>query len=193
MRAFNHSTALLNIYFAFRIGLGFLLLVMFLFAKSHEVLGTLYPGLFYWTCLSWIITSTISLLFFSAEKLARSVNRLSAFLVLDVIAVLTLIHASGGVESGFGYLLLILVAISSLLHPKQLAYLFATMVGLLTLAQTLYLVKMQNTGVNALFSTAVLGILLFITAYVFQMLTQKIQASTQEAATKRNMRPICNK
>ncbi|MEY4590483.1 MAG: hypothetical protein RL497_2559 [Pseudomonadota bacterium] len=178
----THSKPLLNVYFAFRIGLGFILLLLFLSGRTGRALGGLYPDLFFWTCASWIALATLSLALFPATKLIHSLHRITSFLVFDVIALLFLIHASGGVDSGFGYLLLVIVAISSIFMRQRMAIMFATMVSLLMIAQTLYLVETLNLTGKPIFSAGVLGILLFITAYTFQRVTQKIQQSTEEAA-----------
>lgn len=178
----THSRPLLNIYYAFRIGLGFILLLLFLSGSTGRALGGLYPGVFFWTCISWIITATLSLAFFPASKLIHSLHRITSFLVLDVVALLLLIHASGGVDSGFGYLLLVIVAISSIFMRRRMAMMYATMVSLLMIAQTLYLVETLNLTGKPIFSAIVLGILLFITAYTFQFLTEKIKTSTELAA-----------
>ncbi|HRH76660.1 MAG TPA: ATP-binding protein [Cellvibrionaceae bacterium] len=181
----THSKPLLNIYYAFRIGLGFILLLLFLSGRTGKALGGLYPDVFFWTCGSWIVIATLSLAVFPAHKLVHSLHRITSFLVLDVIALLLLIHASGGVDSGFGYLLLVIVAISSIFMRQQMAIMFATMVSLLMLAQTLYLVESLNLGAKPIFSAVVLGLLLFITAFTFQRLTQKIQLSTEQAIQQR--------
>jgi two-component system sensor histidine kinase PilS (NtrC family) len=181
----THSKPLLNIYYAFRIGLGFILLLLFLSGRTGRALGGLYPELFFWTSACWIIVATLSLAIFPAHKLIHSLHRITSFLVLDVIALLLLIHASGGVDSGFGYLLLVIVAISSIFMRERMAIMFATMVSLLMIAQTLYLVESLNLGGKPIFSAGVLGILLFITAFTFQRLTQKIQLSTEQAIQQR--------
>ncbi|HEY6529683.1 MAG TPA: ATP-binding protein [Cellvibrionaceae bacterium] len=178
----THSKPLLNIYYAFRLGLGFILLLLFLSGRTGRALGGLYPEVFFWTCAGWIVLATLSLALFPAAKLIHSLHRITSFLVLDVIALLLLIHASGGVDSGFGYLLLVIVAISSIFMRQRMAMMFATMVSLLMIAQTLYLVETLGLTAKPVFSAAVLGLLLFITAYTFQRLTQKIQLSTELAA-----------
>lgn len=178
----THSKPLLNVYYAFRIGLGFILLLLFLTGSTGRALGGLFPNLFFWTCVGWIAVATASLGIFPAARLVHSLHRITSLLVIDVVALLLLIHASGGVDSGFGYLLLVIVAISSIFIRGRLAMMFAIMVSLLMIAQTLYLVETLKLSSTPIFSAAVLGILLLITAYTFQLLTEKIQQSTALAA-----------
>lgn len=95
---------------------------------------------------------------------------------IDIIAIILLMHACGGISSGLGMLLIISIAISGLLGKEALATVFASMatVGLLT--EFSYSVNYTfYTGTST--QVGILGAALFATALVTQTLTQRIRSS----------------
>lgn len=180
----QHNPTLLKVYFYFRAVLAFFLLGSYLIAASNHFLGTLYPELFLWTVLSYVGICLFTLVFAQPRKLVRSFNRVVSSLIIDVLVLVTLIHASGGIESGLGYLLLVVVAMAGIFIRGQLGIAFAAMASLLVIAETLYLFQSNEINSKALFSAGFLGVLLFCTAYVFQFLTEKLRTSNLEAAAQ---------
>jgi len=180
----QHNPTLLKIYFYFRAVLAFLLAGTFFIATPHRVLGNLYPELFLWVVMSYLGLCLLTLVFAKPSKLVHSFNRLAASLIVDVLALVCMIHASGGIESGLGYLLLVIVAMAGIFIRGQLGIAFAAMASLLVIAETLYLFQLGQINSKSLFSAGFLGVLLFCTAYAFQILTEKLRTSNQEAAAQ---------
>lgn len=180
----QHNPTLLKIYFYFRAILAFLLLGTFFIAAPNRIVGSLDPELFLWTVLGYLGLCLLTLVFAQPQKLVRSFNRLAASLIVDVLALICLIHASGGIESGLGYLLLVIVAMAGIFIRGQLGIAFAAMTSLLAIAQTLYLFQLGQISSKSLFSAGFLGVLLFCTAYAFQFLTEKLRTSNLEAAAQ---------
>lgn len=180
----QHNPTLLKIYFYFRTVLAFFLLGAFLIATQKNVFGTLYPQLFLWTILAYLGLCLFTVVFAKPRKLIHSFNRIVSSLIVDVVALVLLIHASGGIESGLGYLLLVIVAMAGIFIRGQLGIAFAAMTSLLVIAETLYLFQLQHIGSKGLFSAGFLGVLLFCTAYAFQLLTEKLRTSNLEAAAQ---------
>jgi two-component system sensor histidine kinase PilS (NtrC family) len=102
-------------------------------------------------------------------------------LVIDLLAITLLMHSSGGVTNGLGYLILVAVAAGGILLRGQIAIFFAAMACIAVISETLYRFFYATLNNNALFSAASLGVLVFIIAIAFQYLTKKILTSTQEA------------
>lgn len=180
----QHNPTLLKIYFYFRAILAFFLLGAYLIAASKHFFGTLYPHLFLWTVLAYLGVCLFTLVFAQPRKLINSFNRIVGSLIVDVLVLVVLIHASGGIESGLGYLLLVVVAMAGIFIRGQLGIAFAAMASLLVIAETLYLFQLQEINSKGLFSAGFLGVLLFCTAYVFQFLTEKLRTSNLEAAAQ---------
>lgn len=177
----QHNPHLLKIYFYFRAVLAFLLMGTFFIAAPNRIIGTLYPELFLWAVTAYLGICLFTLVFARPQQLVHSFNRLAASLIVDVLALVCMIHASGGIESGLGYLLLVIVAMAGIFIRGQLGIAFAAMTSLLVIAQTLYLFQLGQTSSQVLFSAGFLGVLLFCTAYAFQFLTEKLRTSNQEA------------
>ncbi len=180
----QHNPTLLKIYFYFRTVLAFFLLGAYLIATPKHFLGALYPLLFLWTSLCYLGICLFTSVFAKPRKLVNSFNRIVGSLIVDVVALVLLIHASGGIESGLGYLMLMIVAMAGIFIRGQLGIAFAAMASLLVIAETLYLFQLQQISSKGLFSAGFLGVLLFCTAYIFQFLTEKLRTSNLEAAAQ---------
>ncbi len=179
----THNLTLLNIYLYFRLALGLLLFTLHFTSETHDVLGAEDPKLFRFWILLYVAVCVGTAVFLPAKKLLYSFNRLVTLLCFDLCSMLVLIHTSGGIESGLGYLLLIFVAMGSIFIRGHRGLIFAAIASLLVLAESFYQnIDRGDSAVNSsIFSSGILGILLFINALVFQFFTRKIQQSTQEA------------
>ena len=85
--------------------------------RTGKALGGLYPDVFL-DLRQLVVIATLSLAVFPAHKQCTP-HRITSFLVLDVIALLLLIHAMAAWIQGFAYLLLVIVAISSIFFMRQ--------------------------------------------------------------------------
>jgi two-component system sensor histidine kinase PilS (NtrC family) len=96
---------------------------------------------------------------------------------VDIIAVTTLLHVSGGVTSGLSLLLVVAVAGGSILSRGRLAMLYAAMAAIAVLAQQL--VAWNTLPVQAVNYTyeATLGIVFFATAWLANLSANRIRAS----------------
>lgn len=177
----QHNTALIKVYLYARTGLALLLWGLFFLEFPGPVLGASFPNLHFWTSTGYLGVCVLTLIFTSPTTLEYSFNRLVSYLIIDVIALLTLIHASGGIDSGLGYLLLIFTAIAGVLIRGQLGIAFAAMTSLLVMGETFYLYQLAQADSKTIVSAGFLGVLLFTTAYAFQALSEKVHASHLEA------------
>lgn len=180
----QHNIALLKIYLFYRTSLALLLASMFFTSFANNVLGTFSQDLFLWSSCAYVCLCIFTLFISPPQKLVKYKNRLAYSLVADVIAMLLMIHASGGIESGLGYLLLVDIAFAGIFVRGQLAIAFAAMTSLLVIGETLYLSQIVDFDSKSIFSAGSLGILIFCAAYAFQFLTEKIRASNLEAAAQ---------
>jgi two-component system sensor histidine kinase PilS (NtrC family) len=103
---------------------------------------------------------------------------------VDIIAITLLMHASGGVTSGFGMLLLVAIAGGSVLMQGRIAILFAAIASLAVLTQQIY-VWIKNPFPSADYTHAgILGASLFATAYLVYTSARRIRASEALAAKR---------
>ena len=168
----------------YRIILAGFFVLSYFFHFEIRILGSHDPLLF----------ATVSLLYL-ATGLASSIaihwrwpgfHPLLYILVFaDITALTLLMHASGGLDSGLGMLLIVAIAGNSLLTEGRTALLFAALAALAILTQQTY---SQITGdVETNYTQAgTLGITLFATAIFAHILSRRLQ-ETQELAVQRGI------
>ena len=180
----QHNLSLIKIYLYSRTVLALLLGGMFFLSIPTPIWGARHPELYLWTSAAYLSVCFFTLIISPPNKLEYSFNRIGVFLVTDVLAVLVLIHASGGIESGLGYLLLIFAAMAGILIRGQLGIAFAAMISLLVIGESVYLLQIKEGDSKTIVSAGFLGFLLFSTAFAFQALSEKVRTSHLEAQTQ---------
>lgn len=175
---------LLRVYTYYRTLLGSLLLLMFQSNLAPSILGNDHPRLFLYTSLAYTALNLITLVFLWRVKFSPSVRQLFVLLCVDTLAILLLLHASGGALSGLGYLLLVVVAAGGMVLPSRLALLLAALASIGVIGESLARFWMLGIDNRTLFSAGTLGALLFFTAFIFRYLTRKIRRSNEEAAAQ---------
>lgn len=98
--------------------------------------------------------------------------------VLDILAITLLMHASGGVNSGLGMLLVVAIAGGSLITEGRTAFFFAAVASLgvliqVTLADLYYYQLSYNNYTHA----GMLGITFFATAFLAHTLARRVRVS----------------
>jgi len=175
----SHLKSAIRVYLYYRLILATILILMFSTGITKEVLGAHLPQVFMLTSIGYLITCIASLFLFPVSSLEHSTRRISFLLFIDVCAQIILIHSSGGINSGLAYLMVITTAMSSIFIRGQLAYAFAALISILLLADSFYLD--QQNRVKEMFSTGILGVLIFATTTILQYLSDKIRKSSIDA------------
>src|SRR5690606_24903643 len=124
---YNHNPVLLRVYLYYRFILGLLLYFMFMSGIAKNVLGTQNPVLYEWVSILYSLICFGSLFVFRPALLRHSLNRISFLLIIDLLAILLIIHASGGPGGGLGYLLIFCVATAGLFIRGQMSLSFAAL------------------------------------------------------------------
>ena len=171
----------IKIYFYYRLALGIVLYTMFFSQFADNLLGKEDPDTFTITILGYIGFCVLSFFLFNASNLENYPERLSILLGVDLIVISIVIHSSGGLDSGLGYLLLVSVATASIFMKPQFALAFAAIASFFVFGESL-LIKgdIKNTS-KQLFSAGILGIFIFITSGTFIYLTDRIKISNEAA------------
>lgn len=171
---------LLRIYTYYRILLGSLLIAMFLLNFAPEALGNEDPELFFYSTLFYTCINVLSLPLLWQQKFNPSNTHLFGSLLLDVGALMLIMHSCGGAQSGIGYLLLIATAAGSIMLREQMAYLLAATTTLVVLGEGSYRLLVLHQDSRLVFASGVLSLLVFAITLLFQYLTRKIRLSHQE-------------
>lgn len=172
---------LLRIYTYYRTLLGAVLLMMFQLELAAKVLGSNNPTLFLYTSAFYTGFNFLSLVLMWRLRFQPSARNLFSSLLVDVIALSLLMHASGGAQSGLGYLLLIAIAAGGIMLHERIATFLAAITTIAVISEGAYRFFVLSQNSQSLFSSATLSTLAFFTSLLFQYLSRKIRLSYQEA------------
>lgn len=184
---FDHrqNLSLLKAYTAYRVVVCLILLVTFL-AKPFNTLvfGSVKEQLFLYGVVAYLSINLITLVAILPKT--RQLNNQQLFLnfFIDTFAILILTDASGGIPSGLQLLLVVSVAASSIMLPPQIALLLAALGSLGLLTDTAILVRENLIQVSAFLPAGLVGIVLFLTAFLIQNMSARIRGSQLLAAQR---------
>ena len=169
-----------------------LLVIMLLLSSTNNLpipLGSSNPELFERTLLLYLFASLFITFTLAVERPSFNVQ-LHFQLIIDIIFITLLMHASGGVGSGVAMLLVISVANHSALASGQMPSLFAALATIaLLLEQTFNLLYENDIEFNYPFA-GLFGIVLFATALLTNALAQR--ARTSEALAEQRGIDLAN-
>ena len=173
----NDTQRLMRIYIIYRICLGLMLGVSHWSGLAQDIFGSRHPELFSNIAFLYIAVCIVSLIRFQAKLATPNRFNLLVLLIIDIIALVLMIYASGNFVGGLGYLLLIPMAIGSTFLPQRENIGLAAFGTLLVLAIGFVNVQDGSADNRTLFSAGVTGVLLFVTAIAFGLFSEKVQSS----------------
>lgn len=172
-------------YFAiYRLLLTGLLVILHLLGLTPEPFGSLAPTLYVAICYIYLAAAFLAGMAVRIRLLPfHSLVDLHTF--TDIVAITLLMHASGGIGSGLGMLLVVSVAAAGLLSVGRTATLFAALASLAVLVEQsfLYLNAPAHIAREAINypQAGMLGVTLFATAALAHTLARRIRASERLA------------
>jgi two-component system sensor histidine kinase PilS (NtrC family) len=169
----------------FRLVVAVVLLALFFAGSEERIFGDRYPGLFSSTAAGYFVFAVISGLAIR-QRWVPALPQAIAQIMVDVAAVVTLMHASGGIGSGLGGLLIVFVGAGSLVLSRQLPPFFAALATLAILGEQLFsqIAGASDTGNYS--AAGVLGAIIFAIALAVKPLARRIQVS-EELARQRGV------
>ncbi|HBM83760.1 MAG TPA: two-component sensor histidine kinase, partial [Halieaceae bacterium] len=110
---------------------------------------------------------------------------LFAVFLVDIVALVLMADASGGMISGLPVLLVITVAASSVIIPNRtLATLLAAISSLAILSDTVWLILRDSLEINALFPAGLLGLLIFGVSLMVQFVATRLGRAEELARSR---------
>jgi len=101
--------------------------------------------------------------------------------LLDISFIILLMHATGGIRTGLGMLLIISTSMTSLFLRKRVTLLFAAISALAIIAEQIYSQVVYTDYVPAFTQAGLLGVLIFITAFISIYTTKRLRESEKLA------------
>ena len=169
----------------FRLLLAVMLLSLFFATDEQRIFGGRYPALFSATAAGYLVFAFISGLAIRYRWVSAG-PLIVAQVLVDIAAIIVLMHASGGITSGLGVLLVIFVGAGSLILPLRIPGFFAALATLAILGEQFFsqLGGISSTGNYN--DAGILGGVIFAIAMAARPLAKRIQVS-EELARQRGV------
>lgn len=146
-------------------------------------LGSRAPSLFFRTSLIYVVLTLISLLTIKLRRPRFSLQL--AFLVgTDIVCITVLSHASGGIQSGLGVLLLVSLTATGLISRGKITLFFAALASIAVLLQHSYAVLTQDAAVAQYVQAGLLSTAYFAVAWLAHTMAKYAIASENLAALR---------
>jgi two-component system sensor histidine kinase PilS (NtrC family) len=169
----------------FRLVLGTMLLAAYVLIVDPRIVGDTYPSLAIGVMLTMVGISLGNIWLIRKRKpSARAQTYLQ--LALDLGTITILMHASGGISSGVGGLLIVAVGALALVVDRDRAYLIAALATLALLGEQT-VAQLQGTAATSQYAPAgILGAVIFAIAGVAQALRRRL-VETEALAEQRGV------
>lgn len=141
--------------------------------------------LFQAASLGWLLAG-ISAMVLTRLQIPGFLIQVYGQIMVDILAITLLMHASGGVQSGIGVLLIVVIANGSLLVRGRMSTLFAAIAALSVLGEQAYSILEDGLSASTYTHAGLLGAGFFATATLGHMLARRIRES-EALAEKRGV------
>ena len=153
-----------------------LCVLAFLPETAKDLLPSLNPESLQLATLVYLILTILGMLMTVNEQLSKT--PVTVLLITDILLLMLIMRYSGGVDSGFGSLMLISVGIGGLLLPLQQSLLVAA----IATSGVVYTEMLPvDTGTKELFQAALLGLGYFVETLFLQYVGQRVKTTEQLA------------
>ncbi|RLA22958.1 MAG: hypothetical protein DRQ63_12195 [Gammaproteobacteria bacterium] len=160
----------------FRMVLAVVLLGLFFAGDNPRFFGERYPALFSATAAGYLVFAVISALAIRQRWVTVGPQTL-AQVTVDIAAIVILMHASGGISSGLGGLLVVFVGAGSMILPLQVPAFFAALATIAILGEQFFS-QLGGVSDSGNYSAAgVLGAIIFAISLAARPLARRIQLS----------------
>jgi two-component system sensor histidine kinase PilS (NtrC family) len=172
----DNDWRLLRVYVYYRLVLAILLVGLFALVPSAPLLGADNPKLYLYASLGYLLICAGSLIL--TGKL-RSEPRFQGFLLIliDILAITLIMHASGGPSVQLSMLYLVIVAAGNILLPGKQGPLIAAVATVAVLYEQFYSILNDDAGLSlqTLAQSSLLGLSFFAVALFSQLVSHRFR------------------
>jgi len=169
----------------FRLSVGAVLLAVFYLVTAPRIVGETDATLAWQTLIGLLAAGCVFLLLLQRRQPRLHWQAYLQF-ATDLLAVTLLLHASGGVSSGLGGVLIVSVGALALLLPAERAFLLAAVTALALLGEQTYAQLQGITAVAQYGAAGILGAVVFLITAVVQLLRKRL-VETEALAEQRGL------
>ena len=161
---------------AFRALIAFALLALYFAGGQQRIFGDEYPTLFWITAAAYLAFAIGAAVSIRKRWFGADLQAIGQSLV-DIAAIVALTHASGGISSGLGGLLIVFVGAAGLVLPRQFPTVLAAVATFAILGQQV-LAQLGSGATDPDYPAAgILSAVIFAMALATRPLGRRIQAS----------------
>lgn len=160
----------------FRLLVAAALLALFFAGEDPRFFGDRYPGMFAATAAGYLVVAVVSGLAIR-QRWVPPGPQIIAQVLIDIGSVVLLMHASGGISSGLGGLLILFVGAGSLIMPLQVPMFFAAIATLAVLGEQVFSQLGGASDSSSYSAAGVLGAIIFAISMAARPLARRIQDS----------------
>jgi two-component system sensor histidine kinase PilS (NtrC family) len=161
---------------AFRVLIAAALLALFFAGDEPRIFGDSHPAVFLVTAACYCAFAVLAAVALHRRRVSASLQAVVQS-VVDIAAIVTLMHASGGIASGLGGLLVVFIGAGSLVLPLQFPTVLAALATFAILGEQAF--SQLGAGVSTVNYPAagLLSAIIFAMALATRPLGRRIQAS----------------
>ena len=167
------ALAYFNLY---RFLIAFLFLSLVWVGQLPEPLG-IYDKTLFSICVHIYFVFSLAAIFFIRIQKPRYVLQVIGQVFVDIVMITLFMYASAGLNSGFGMLMVIVIAGGGILCPGRIGILFASVAAISILGHEVYIQLSRDYPPPNYIHAGFLGITFFITAFISHVLAAKVQQS----------------
>ena len=160
----------------FRLFVAVVLLGLFFASGDPRFFGGRYPGLFAATAAGYLVLSIVSG-FAIRDRWVTAEPQILTQIAADIMAIVVRMHASGGISSGLGGLLVVFVGAGSLVLPLHIPAFFAALATLAVLGEQFFSQIGGVSDTSNYSAAGVLGAIIFAISLAARPLARRIQFS----------------
>jgi two-component system sensor histidine kinase PilS (NtrC family) len=169
----------------FRLFVAVLLLGLFFASGDPRFFGERYPALFAATAAGYLVFSIVSG-FAIRQRWVTAEPQILVQIAADIMAIVILMHSSGGISSGLGGLLVVFVGAGHLVLPLHVPAFFAALATLAVLGEQFFSQLGGVSDTSNYSAAGILGAIIFAISLAARPLARRIQFS-EELARQRGV------
>ena len=158
----------------FRIVLALIVIALFFAGGEPRLIGDRYPALFAATAAGYLVFAVVTG-FAIRRRWVTAEPQILTQIPIDIAAIVILMHASGGISSGIGGLLVVFVGAGSLILPFRFPAFFAAVATIAILGEQLFSQIGGVSDASNFTAAGVLGAIIFAISLAARPLARRIQ------------------
>lgn len=183
----NHGAdwRLLQVYGYYRLFLAALLLGLYALKPDAPMIGSFNPTLFLITAIGYVAAATSTVIFLRWQR-SQIPSQSLMLLLVDVVALTLMVHASGGINTQLTLLFMVTIAAGNILLSGRMGAFIAAVAVIAILYEQFYFTLIQREGLtsDALAQSSILGLSFFGVALFSQLIAHRTRQGEALAAQR---------